>query len=149
MEPSRFPATQVDYQRTQGLVNDRRHVLPPEADPLAGCPEYQGGGCVVFRSAHTPRVEMSVPHSGFTTAWTPNRATPGGPGLANPDLDVLSVLERNCGPTFAAIASRSYHPGGALSLLADGSVRFVPQTIAGSAWRALGTVVGGEVVPSG
>jgi hypothetical protein len=31
-------------------------------------------------------------------------------------------------------------------LLGDGSVRFVKTTIAGAAWRALGTVTGGEVV---
>ena len=131
------------------LINDPHHVPPPDADPLAVCPEYQGGGCAVFLSAHSEWVEMSVHHNGFTTAWTPNRATPGGPGLTHPDVDLLSVRERHGGPTFAAITSRSFHPGGVQSLLADGSVRFVPQTIAGSVWRALGTVAGGEVVPSG
>jgi hypothetical protein len=102
---------------------------------------------VVFGNAHTQWIEMSVHHNGFTTAWTPNRATPGGPGLVRPDVNVLSVRERNGGPTFAAITSRSFHPGGVMSLLADGSVRFVPQAIDGIVWRALGTVAGGEVVP--
>jgi hypothetical protein len=32
---------------------------------------------------------------------------------------------------------------------ADGSVRFVPQTIEGSIWRDLGTVAGGEVIAGG
>jgi prepilin-type processing-associated H-X9-DG protein len=50
------------------------------------------------------------------------------------------------GPTFAAINSRSYHPGGVNALLADGSVRFVKSTIEGMVWRGLGTVAGGEVV---
>ena len=36
-----------------------------------------------------------------------------------------------------------------MSLLGDGSVRFVPQTIDGDVWRALGTVAGGEVTPGG
>jgi hypothetical protein len=92
---------------------------------------------------------MSVHHNGFTTAWTPNRATPGGPALTRPDVNVISVRERSGGPTFAAITSRSFHPGGVMSLLADGSVRFVPQTIDGAVWRALGTVAGGEVTPTG
>ena len=99
--------------------------------------------------AHTQWVEMSVHHNGFTTAWTPNRATPGGPGLAHPDVNVISVRERNGGPTFAAVTSRSFHPGGVMSLRADGSVRFVPQTIDGSVWSALGTVAGGEVIAGG
>jgi prepilin-type processing-associated H-X9-DG protein len=51
-------------------------------------------------------------------------------------------------PTFAAINSRSYHPGGVNALLADGSVRFVKSTIDGMVWRGLGTVAGGEVISS-
>ena len=126
-------------------ISNPSNVPPPTADPLAICPEYQGGGsCVVFLNAHTQWVEMSVHHNGFTTAWTPNRVTPGGPGLTRPDVNVLSIRERNGGPTFAAITSRSFHPGGVQSLFGDGSVRFVPQTIEGSVWRALGTVGGGE-----
>ena len=42
----------------------------------------------------------------------------------------------------------SHHPGGINLLLLDGSVRFVGETIASSAWRALGTRAGGEVVSS-
>ena len=90
---------------------------------------------------------MSVHHNGFTTAWPPNKVTPGGPVLSEPDVDVMSVRERMGGPTFAAITSRSYHPGGVQSVLGDGSVRFVSETIVGQVWRALGTVGGGEIVP--
>lgn len=86
----------------------------------------------------------SVHHNGFTTAWTPNRITPGGPALVRPDVNVLSVRERNGGPTFAAITARSYHPGGVPSLLGDGAVQFMSQTIDGSLGRAWGTVSGGE-----
>ena len=58
-----------------------------------------------------------------------------------------SASERNGGPTFGAITARSYHPGGVMTLLADGSVCFIPQLVDGTVWRALGTVAGGEVVP--
>ena len=42
--------------------------------------------------------------------------------------------------------ARSLHPGGVNCALGDGSVRFVPETIALPVWRALGTRNGGEVV---
>jgi len=128
------------------LINDPHNVPPPSADPLSVCPEYQGGGCTVFRNAHTQWVEMSSHHNGFTTAWPPNKVTPGGPGLSEPDVDIISRRERLGGPTFAAITSRSYHPGGVQSALGDGSVRFVAETIDGGVWRALGTVAGREVI---
>jgi prepilin-type processing-associated H-X9-DG protein len=50
------------------------------------------------------------------------------------------------GPTFAAITSRSYHPGGVNALMGDGSVRFIKSSISGTIWRALGTIAGAEVI---
>ena len=47
--------------------------------------------------------------------------------------------------TYVAITARSYHPGGVNALNADGSVRFVKDTIAQVTWRALGTRGGLEV----
>ena len=46
----------------------------------------------------------------------------------------------------AALTSDSYHPGGVNILLADGSVRFIKDSVNGVAWRALSTVAGGEVI---
>ena len=43
--------------------------------------------------------------------------------------------------------SRSAHPGGVQTVLCDGSVHFVNQTIALSVWQALSTPAGGEAVP--
>ncbi len=40
----------------------------------------------------------------------------------------------------------SYHPGGANLALADGSVRFIPETVDANAWTAIGTRDGGEAV---
>jgi prepilin-type processing-associated H-X9-DG protein len=45
----------------------------------------------------------------------------------------------------AAVTARSWHPGGVNAALADGSVRFVSDSIDLRVWRALGTRAGGEV----
>lgn len=128
-------------------IQDPNNVPAPTADPLAIAPEYSGGGCSFFLNAHSQWAEMAVHHNGFTTAWPPNKVTPGGPGSAYPDVDLTSQRERLGGPTFSAVTARSYHPGGVQSLYGDGSVRFTIDSIDGLVWRALGTVNSGEVIP--
>jgi prepilin-type N-terminal cleavage/methylation domain-containing protein/prepilin-type processing-associated H-X9-DG protein len=44
------------------------------------------------------------------------------------------------------IAARSYHSGGVNVVLADGSVRFVKDSVSIQTWRALGTKAGGEII---
>jgi prepilin-type N-terminal cleavage/methylation domain-containing protein/prepilin-type processing-associated H-X9-DG protein len=44
------------------------------------------------------------------------------------------------------MAARSRHPGGVMATYADGSVRFVNDSIASSVWTALGSMNAGEVV---
>jgi prepilin-type processing-associated H-X9-DG protein len=53
-------------------------------------------------------------------------------------------------PTFdqGHLAARGYHPGGVNAAMADGSVRFIRDTIALTVWKALGTRRGGEIVDS-
>ncbi len=53
---------------------------------------------------------------------------------------------KNSSNSHALIAARSYHTGGVNVLLADGSVRFVINTVTPTAWRAHGTIAGGEVL---
>ncbi|WP_435008447.1 DUF1559 domain-containing protein [Tundrisphaera lichenicola] len=50
------------------------------------------------------------------------------------------------GPQHGWRTARSRHPGGVNLLLADGSVRFVKNTINLAAWQSLGTCNGGEVI---
>jgi prepilin-type N-terminal cleavage/methylation domain-containing protein len=127
-------------------INDPDSIPGPDENPLDVCPEYSGGGCTIFERAHTQWAEMSVHHNGFTTAWPPNKRTPGGPDLSLPDVDVMTMRERLGGPTYAAITSRSHHPGGVMSLYGDCSVRFMHDAIEGLVWRAMGTVAGEETV---
>jgi prepilin-type N-terminal cleavage/methylation domain-containing protein len=48
----------------------------------------------------------------------------------------------------AAISARSQHQGGVNSLLMDGSVRFIKNSVARTVWRALATRAGGELISS-
>ena len=83
----------------------------------------------------------------MTTAWPPNKQILGTMARGtSTSRELLSSWGGMLGPTFAAITSRSYHPGGVNALLADGSVRFIKSSIAGAIWRALGSIAGGEIV---
>lgn len=142
---------QQDYYRDCGglaMVNDARSVPGPEADPYTVAPEYLGSGsCALKGSGHTEWGDGAVHQAGFTTAWTPNREVLGTPGRQI-DLDLTGKREKQGGPTFAAITSRSYHPGGVNVLMGDGSVKFIKDSISGATWRGLGTVAGGEAISS-
>jgi prepilin-type processing-associated H-X9-DG protein len=97
-------------------------------------------------TGHTHWFNGNSFYDGFTTALVPNTiALAGTPAL---DSDLSSNDEDDGGPTYAAITSRSYHPGGVNTLFGDGSVHFVKNSINLATWRALGTIAGGEVVSS-
>jgi prepilin-type processing-associated H-X9-DG protein len=135
-----------------GKTYNANNVPPPDVDPFTVAPEYKSGTCAirdgVAEGLHVEWVESSVNHTGFTTAWPPNKRIVGGPAGQYVDLDLSSRREKT-GPTagtFSAITARSYHPGGVNTLMGDGSVRFIKSTINGWTWRALGSVAGGEVI---
>jgi prepilin-type N-terminal cleavage/methylation domain-containing protein/prepilin-type processing-associated H-X9-DG protein len=92
---------------------------------------------------HTIWVYGNSVYDGFTTALPPNTKVLVAPGV---DVDVNTEDENNGGPTYAAITSRSYHPGGVNALFGDGSVHFIKNSINWTTWRALGTIAGGEVI---
>jgi prepilin-type N-terminal cleavage/methylation domain-containing protein/prepilin-type processing-associated H-X9-DG protein len=83
--------------------------------------------------------------SGMSTAMTPNTKVLL-PKYGSTPWDLDTIDESNGGPVYAAITADSYHPGGVNILAADGSVRFIKDSVNGNSWRALGTIAGGEVV---
>jgi prepilin-type N-terminal cleavage/methylation domain-containing protein/prepilin-type processing-associated H-X9-DG protein len=131
------------------LINDPDNIPAPDADPVTVAPEYNAVGCEFKTDGHSEWAEMGIHHIGFTTAWPPNKITPGGPGMTTPDVDLNGHRERLGGPTYAAITSRSYHAGGVNTLFGDGGVRFISSSINGHVWRALGTVAEGETIAAG
>jgi prepilin-type processing-associated H-X9-DG protein len=125
-------------------------IPTPYANP-ASIPQYTScsGSIAELRpdSGHSEWEDGNTSQAGFTTAWTPNKITPGSfGGIVVTDTDLIAIREENGGPTFAAVTARSYHPGGVNVLVGDGSVRFIKNTIDGATWRALGTIGGGEVL---
>lgn len=130
-----------------GLVNiTDPHVVPdPDLDHSTIAPEYHGTSCAFRETGHTEWVDGHVHQSGMTTAWRPNQKTLGTVSRKI-DIDLTGRREVRGGPTFAAITSRSHHPGGVNALLGDGSVRLIKETIAGPVWRGLGSIRGGEVL---
>lgn len=134
---------------TLANIQDPNNIPPPTANPQTVAPEYSGAGCAFLTNAHSQWAELTVHHVGFTTAWPPNKKTPGGPGNAYPDVDLNSERERIGGPTYAAVTSRSQHVGGVQSLMGDGSIRFFSSSTDGFVWRSLGTIAGGETNVNG
>ena len=128
-------------------IQDPSNVPAPSADPLTVGPEYNTCDPGVQFEFHTEWSDGNAHAAGFTTAWPPNKVIRGTAawnlGL---DLDLNGANQEKGGPSFAAITSRSYHPGGVNTLFGDGSVRFTKSTINGLIWRALGTISGGEVI---
>jgi prepilin-type N-terminal cleavage/methylation domain-containing protein/prepilin-type processing-associated H-X9-DG protein len=133
-----------DFPGGLSRIQDPMSVPAPTDDPHTVAPEYNSGGSLQA-SGHTEWVDGHVHQSGMTTAWPPNQriTRADDPTL---DLDLTGIRETNGGPTFSAITSRSYHPGGVNALFGDGSVRFIKDSINGTTWRALGTIAGNEAI---
>jgi prepilin-type N-terminal cleavage/methylation domain-containing protein/prepilin-type processing-associated H-X9-DG protein len=128
-------------------------AYPDVATVLASIAAAPGSGCKAATApsgmpggGHTHWSNGNSFYDGFTTALAPNTRSPAGPsGL---DSDMSSEDEDDGGPTYAAITSRSYHPGSVNALFADGSVHSIKNSIDVQTWRALGTVGSGEVISS-
>ncbi|MEW4570699.1 DUF1559 domain-containing protein [Tautonia sp. JC769] len=74
-----------------------------------------------------------------------SRAADYGACWDRPDLRSPCIRNTGQGPQHY-IGSRSFHPGGVHTLLGDGSVRFVKDSIDLIVWRALSSRAGGEVI---
>jgi prepilin-type N-terminal cleavage/methylation domain-containing protein/prepilin-type processing-associated H-X9-DG protein len=88
--------------------------------------------------SHCPNIFMTINGPNSTV---PDNALCGT--IANNDAKMPCV---NSGTGTRQNAARSRHPSGVNASLADGSVRFVADSINLTTWRALGTMDGGETI---
>ncbi len=82
--------------------------------------------------------------------WFPIRKTPRRCFRSEPDrhnfcLNTVPKAPCTATGTNVIVSARSNHPGGVSTSLADGSVRFMADSIDVTLFRALGSRAGGEV----
>jgi prepilin-type N-terminal cleavage/methylation domain-containing protein/prepilin-type processing-associated H-X9-DG protein len=113
------------------------------AAPISGC-KIATAPAAPLGGGHSRWCNGNSFYDGFTTALPPNTKSPAGSSAL--DSDMSSEDEDDGGPTYAAITSRSYHPGSVNALFADGSVHSIKNTVNYQTWRSLGTIGCGEVI---
>jgi prepilin-type processing-associated H-X9-DG protein len=141
------PFCNLKAQFSEANLSSPTAILPSaSAPPLTVASEYTAGACNANPpgQGHTAWVDGNSQETGMSTAFVPNMAAINPTSRA--DLDVTTFLVNSNQPVYGALTARSYHPGGVNTLFADGSVKFIKSTVNANAWRALGTVQGGEIV---
>src|SRR5262249_13780799 len=106
--------------------------------PWGGTPTWTGdvrltGGAFVVPKLNAPALKTN------STACQDNVPSPHSLNWALPTNNPVCSSQGQWG-------FRSWHPGGANFLFADGSVKFVKDSISPLVYRAIGTRAGGEVV---
>lgn len=125
-------------------------ALPTSPDQLsawAGAAQFELGPNLNDNGGHTEWCDGNVHDSGFTTLFTPNRIVSYTHSDGHSyDIDLNSRQEGSSATqaTYAAITSRSYHPGFVQAGLLDGSVRSIQDGVSPDVWHALGTRGRGE-----
>lgn len=108
------------------------------------------GGEFKMETGHTEWVDGRAHQTGFTTTFAPNAHVHHVVGGETYDIDYTSCREDKptsvcTGPTYVAVTSRSYHIGLVNTLLMDGSVRSISDSIDAPVWRRLGSRDDGEL----
>lgn len=98
-------------------------------------------------TGHTVWPDGRVHHAGLTTTFTPNRVIPYVIDNQLYDIDYSTQQEGNSNSvdTLAAVTARSYHQGLVNTLLMDGSIHTISNSIDLKVYRSLGTRAGFEV----
>jgi prepilin-type processing-associated H-X9-DG protein len=99
------------------------------------------GQCIALRASSSATINDTA-----GSFWASGRTLPGP---INSMLATPNSKNPDCGAypgTNSMFAMRSRHPGGVNTLLADGSVRFIKDSVNQLTWWSLGTKAGGEVI---
>ena len=130
------------YERNGNNAPTAPPSTPEEVSALCG------SGSFKTETGHTEQVDGRVHQTSFTALLTPNTEVIFNSGGIDYDVDYTSQQEGKNFPeaTYAAVTSRSYHPGGVNVTMVDGSTHFVTDSIDLTNWRAMATRDGGELV---
>jgi len=131
------------YLRDGGSPAGLGQPIPADPAAIAGF-----GGSFKQDSGHTEWVDARVHQTGVTMTFGPNTLVPYTSAGEVFDVDFNSSREgkTTTGTTYAAVTSRSYHTGTVNSLLMDGSVRSVGESVDLFTWRLLGQRSDGKVI---
>ncbi len=130
------------YLRDGGTPSGMNQPIPNDAASVGGY-----GGSFKADSGHTEWADSRVHQSGFTAVFPPNFAIPyndGGLNYKSVDFNSSREGKTSSGVTYAAVTSRSYHPGIVQIMLLDGSTRSISNNVELFVWRAMATRDGGE-----
>lgn len=135
----------TSYLRNTTEIPERMPVNPEELQGLTG--RYHMGPGLEDNSGHTVWPDGRVHHTGFTTTFTPNRRVNHVYNGQSYDADYTTQQEGlgTTRPTYAAVTSRSYHPGGVNVAMLDGSIQPMSNDVDADLWQAMSTRAGHEV----
>lgn len=109
------------------------------------------GGSFKPDTGHTEWVDGRVHQAGFTSTFTPNTKVLCEDSGIEYDIDFTNFREgkdTTVAPkpkTYAAVTSRSYHPGGVGVAMMDGSIHFITESVDRELWQDLSTRAGREI----
>lgn len=137
----------IGFSEVRAFQPNLKEGSASASPPLLAAAISGYGGAFDPIDSHTEWVEGRVHQTGFTAVFTPNTEVPYLTGADAYDVDFTSAEEgESPNPTFAAVTSRSYHPGAVQALYMDGSVHSLADSVEGSVWRGLCTRAGREAV---
>jgi prepilin-type N-terminal cleavage/methylation domain-containing protein len=136
------------YVRNSGQGTTTIPVSPADIPSLTSGGQAKLGTDLQQNTGHTEWVDGRAHQAGFTATFTPNTRVPYESGGQYYDIDYTSQQEGKSATvkTFAAVTSRSYHPGLVNVAIMDGSVRSFTDNTQLMLWRALATRARGEAV---
>lgn len=135
----------TSYIRNTHTIPTAMPTTPTDLASVTGV--YHLGPAVEQNTGHTVWPDGRVHHTGLTTTFTPNTRVNYSHGGQVYNID-LTTQQEGLGtsrPTYAAITSRSYHPGSVHVARLDGSLSSVSDTIETEAWQAISTINGQEL----
>ena len=130
------------YFRNAGISGEiNKPVTPAEVVSF--------GGDFKSSTGHTEWVDGRSHQTSHTATFAPNTIVPFVDSASGQTFDVDWTNQQEgrslTASTYAAVTSRSYHPGGVTGGRADGSVKFFNDNISAEVWAALSTRNGGEI----